>query len=317
MLLAAVGAAAAAPLATTEIETTVGYSSQGISAVAAQMRAFGETRSGLRFFAEMAGAARGGRESDAFATAYSYDTPLEATEAYVEQPLRTGQWLSGIRVGRYRTPFGIYGRGDQAYSGFLRPPLVRYGYEGGISNYWREQGVDLFAGKPQLQIEISLGSPQDPLHSRGSGLDGVVRLQGYRGPLIVGASYMRTRPEPSEPDIHGRAWYAGLDARWLRNGVQLRGEWISGSNFAHAHTRGWYVEALAHRPRLGPVDPVLRYEEYRFTGSEDRDVERRWIVGARVCVTRSLTATINFLHQSGLPGGDPAVDVGLTHTLRF
>jgi hypothetical protein len=134
-------------------------------------------------------------------------------------------------VGRYRTPFGISGRGDQAYTGFLRPPLVRYGYDEGISNYWRERGVDFFTGKPRLQIEISLAGPQDATHTRAGGLDTVVRLQGYRGPLIAGASFMRTRPAHAEPDLHGGAWYSGLDARWPRNGVQLRGEWITGANF--------------------------------------------------------------------------------------
>jgi hypothetical protein len=60
-------AAMAAP--TSELEVSAGYSTEGVSAVAAQLRAFGDLRSGLRFFAEAASAGYAGADSDAFAAA--------------------------------------------------------------------------------------------------------------------------------------------------------------------------------------------------------------------------------------------------------
>jgi hypothetical protein len=316
MLLALASAAVAAP--TNELEVSAGYSSEGVSAVAAQLRSFGELRPGLRFYAEAAGAGHEGVESDAFAAAYTYDKNWQVSESYLEQRLHAGRLISGVRLGRYRTPFGISGRGDYAYTGFLRPPLVRYGEDHTLSNYWTEGGVDYLVGTPQLQVEASLGSPQEGLKQRRAGLDTVVRVQGYRGSLIVGASYLSTRPYRSDSYVQGSARFTGADARWLRNGVQIRGEWIGGTPYRQAHMGGWYVDAMVHRPHLASVTPLLRYERYRYAMPGERDSTSRWTTGARVRMTRSLAGSVNLVYQHGLPGGrGPIVDFGLTHTTRF
>jgi hypothetical protein len=310
--------AATAQSRTTEIDTSAGYSSQGIAAVAMQMRSFGELKPGLRYFAEVADAGHSGRESDAFSAAYYYEGGARISEAYLEQQFHGTGTVSGVRAGRYRTPFGIYGRSDYAYNGFLRPPLVRYGYYQGLSNYWAEGGVNGFAGTPHLQVEASLGTPQDVEEVRERGLDAVARVQGYHGPLIVGASYVHTRPYPSRSYIHGTAHYTGVDARWMRGGVQVRGEWISGVPFQNARIRGWYVDAMVHRPSLGLVTPVLRYEQYKYDAPGYPTRARRWTTGARVRVTSAVSVSVNLLTGRALEGGsERAVDVGITHTLHF
>ena len=102
-----------------------------------------------------------------------------ASETYVEQRLGGNGLIGGVRVGRYRTPFGIYDRGDHAYNGFLRAPLVRWGAWNDISNYWLEGGVDAFAAGHGLQLEVSLGTPAEDkdLKMRRAGLDIAARLQ--------------------------------------------------------------------------------------------------------------------------------------------
>jgi hypothetical protein len=317
-LLLTLSGAAAAQTPTTEVDVTAGYSTQGLSAVATQMRTFGELKTGLRYFAEAAGAAHSGPESDAFSSAYYYEGGMAVSEAYLEQHFHTARSLSGVRVGRYRTPFGIYDRSDYAYNGFLRPPLVRYGYYQGISNYWLEGGVNGFIGTPHLQLGASVGVPQEDEETRRRGLNAVVRLQGYRGPLILGASYMHTRPYPSKSYIHGNGYYTGVDARWMRGGVQLRGEWISGVPFQNARIQGWYIDAMLHRPALGSVSPVLRYEDYKYDAPGYPTKARRWTAGARVRITPSLSASMNLLRGRGLQGSrEQALDVAITHALHF
>jgi hypothetical protein len=309
-------AAMAAP--TSELEVSAGYSTEGVSAVAAQLRAFGDLRSGLRFFAEAASAGYAGADSDAFAAAYTYDKSWQVTETYLEKQLASGKTISGVRLGRYRTPFGISGRGDYAYTGFLRAPLVRYGDDHTLSNHWIEGGVDFFVGTPRLQMEASLGTPQEGLQSRRGGLDTLIRLQGYRGALIAGVSYLKTQPYRTDPGIRGAAHFTGVDGRWLRNGVQLRGEWIGGQPFDGARMHGWYVDAMLHRPALGSVTPLLRYERYQYSTPGERESTSRWTTGVRVRMTPALTGSVNVIQQHGLSGGPgPIVDIGLTHTTRF
>jgi hypothetical protein len=316
MALLVSSAATAAP--TSELEVSAGYSTEGVSAVAAQLRAFGDLRPGLRFFAEAASAGYTGAESDAFAAAYTYDKSWQVTESYLEKQLASGKTISGVRLGRYRTPFGISGRGDYAYTGFLRAPLVRYGDDHTLSNYWTEGGVDYFIGTPRLQMEASLGTPQEGRQSRRGGLDTLIRLQGYRGALIAGVSYLRTQPYRTGYGIHGTAHYTGVDGRWLRDGVQIRGEWIGGTPFHGASMHGWYVDAMLHKPVLGSATPLLRYERYHYSTPGERDSMSRWTTGVRVRLTRTLSGSVNVLQQHGLSGGPgPIVDVGLTHTTRF
>src|SRR5688572_19674031 len=62
---------------TTEAAMTGGLSSDGVSAVATQLRAFGDADFGIRYFAEAAWA-RNGSDADAFGAAYPYSGRLQA-----------------------------------------------------------------------------------------------------------------------------------------------------------------------------------------------------------------------------------------------
>jgi hypothetical protein len=272
----------------------------------------------LRFYLEAAWAALSVDESDAFAAAYPYDRQFRVIETYAERVFRPGRYLAGIRMGRYRTPFGIYNRSDHAYSGFQRAPLIRYDDNFVLSNNFLEGGADFIAGTPRLYVETSLGLPQDVgEEKRRRGFDGVVRLQGYYGPWIIGASHLRTNP--FEPDSEGRAVFTGIDLRWMHAGVLLRGEWISGRPFHGAKTRGWYADAIIHRPSMGPVTAVARCEQLEYQAADllPRDT-KRFTTGARVRLLGALTGQIGIIHQAGglLRDRSTALDLGLTYSVR-
>ena len=319
MMLAPGPLAAQSRAASAEISITGGASTQNIEAAATQVRLFGEVAPDLRFYVEGSWASRSGIASDAFGAAYPYDKRVRAIEVYGEKIFRGETLLAGVRAGRYRTPFGIYGRSDHAYSGFLRAPLIRYDGYWTVSNNHLEGGVDLFAGRPGLQIETSLGIPQDVGTAvRRRGLDRVVRVQGYRGALIAGVSHVRSNPYERRSFAAGEAVFTGVDLRWMLGGMQLRGEWITGQPFDGPSTTGWYVDAIVHRPELGPVTLVGRAEELDYDARVHSRYMRRYTVGARTQVSRALVGHVNAIHEpSAARGRRTSVDVALTYVVRY
>src|SRR5205807_1814322 len=107
------------------VDVTVGVSSDEASTASTQARLFGATKSDWRYYLEGTwGTIDGHYSSDVFASAYPYDGRVRAMEAFGEKTIHPNDSLVGVRAGRYRTPFGISGRSDHAYSGFLRAPLI-------------------------------------------------------------------------------------------------------------------------------------------------------------------------------------------------
>ena len=245
-----------------EFAQTAGYSTEKVAGVATELRVFGELPApGLRFTVETAWAARSADGSDVFGAAYPYTGRIQVIEAYGERTFQPRHRLFGIRVGRYRTPFGISSGRDHAYVRFLRAPLIRYDGYFALSNIFLEHGGDIIVGLPQLSLEASLGVPADVgTATRRSGLDTVLRSQGALGLLIVGVSYIHTSPYQPARFARGHAAFAGIDMRLMRDGVQARGEWITGRPFDGKTTTGGYVDVIVHRPRMGPVTGVLRVE---------------------------------------------------------
>ncbi len=307
---------------TAETALTGGYSTDDVTAAAVQLRAFGEVTGGVRFFGEVAWARSSDADNDSFATAYPYSNRVEVIEAYGERIFRPRDALLAVRGGRFRTPFGIYNASDHAYSGFLRPPLVRYDEYSGISNHFLEHGADVTFGVPWLTLETAIGAPADVGTAvRRSGLDAVARLQAYYGPLIAGVSRIRTSPLQSVEEEHdGPAELTGIDLRWTRNGVQLRGEWMTGRPFDGASTRGWYADGLVHLIGMGPVTAVARIEQLEYEEPFDAEASssRRQTIGARVRLAGGFAVDVNLVHRQGdLKAYRPtALDVGLTWSVR-
>jgi len=307
---------------TPEAVITVGTSTEEeVRVIATQLRAFGELKSNLRYYIEGAWGRTTDQDSDAFGSAYPYNSHFDIIEAYGERMFRPNKAIVGVRAGRYRTPFGIYDASDHAYTGFTRAPLIRYGGYFALSNSFLEHGASLVVGIPRLTVETSVSAPADVgLAPRRSGLDTVVRGQGLLGPAIIGVSFIRTEPYQPIRFAPGHAHFTGIDVRWMRDGVQLRGEWITGEPFASRSTDGWYADVIIHRVVMGPVTAVARVEklDYPTPSGAFAVHSKRQTVGARVRILEGLFASVNVFHHTGLleDYGSRAVDVGVTYSIR-
>jgi hypothetical protein len=240
-------------------------------------------------------------------------------EVFAEKTVTRQRFLVGTRLGRYRTPFGLYSRSDHGYAGFLRAPLIRYGDYWALSNNFLETGASVVAGTSRLQAEVSLGIPQDEDEQhRRRGFDRVARLQGSAGRLIVGASYIHTQPTEERPWATGSTEFTGVDARWMMGGVQVRGEWIDGRSFSGTRTFGGYADVIVHRSFMGPITAVARAERLDYVAGRFSSYPRRYTAGARIRVASMLIAHVNVLHGSAYDSQrrQSAVDVALTFTAR-
>ena len=311
---------------TGEVSVTGGVSTDRVAGGATQARVFGDAP-WFRYYVEGAwtklAAGAGGEESEAFATAYPYEGPPRVMEAYLEKLVDRGRFVGGIRAGRFRTPFGIHDAGDHAYVGFLRAPLVRYEGYWALSNTFLEHGVNLVAGTSFLQAEVTAARPADVSDDvrRRAGTDTVVRVQGYRGPLVVGVSHVRSPTYGPVAYTTGQMVFTGVDARWMSAGVQLRGEWLVGRPWNGSSTEGGYLDALIHRPFMGPLSVVARVEalEYREPLNIYSSSVRGAAIGGRVKLMDGLHGQVNVTHRPSEPHGPSvtATDVALTYTVRY
>ena len=305
---------------TVEAAQTFGYSTEDVAAAATQARVFGVVASDVRFMVEGAWAQRSDTTSDVFGAAYPYDGHPDLMEAYGERMFQPGRGLVGVRLGRYRTPFGIYSASDHAYVGFLRAPLIRYDNYYALSNNFLEQGADVVVGTPRAYVEVSVGGPADVGEAhRRSGVDTVVRGQTAFGSAIVGASYIDTKPYQPATYAFGRSTFTGVDARWMRSGVQLRGEWLWGQPFDGVRTRGGYVDLIVHRPRMGAVTAVFRAERLAYDAPAPFALyTNRYTAGSKIRLFERLTAEVGVMHQTApLPDQRPtALDLAVTYTFR-
>jgi hypothetical protein len=313
-------AQSSAPAIATEADVTVGGSSDDARTAAVQLRAFGPLSDSWRLMLEAAWGRTSNQKSDAFGAAYAYDDTIRPTETYVERVAPSGTPLIALRLGRYRTPFGMSSRSDQAYMGFTRAPLIRYGSNFALSNLFLETGADAIVGRPNLYVETSAGLPTDtgPDH-RDRTLDVVTRLQTYFANAIVGASYISTAPSLQGSFVHGRMQFGGVDGRWMRNGVEFRGEWIDGRPFDGVTTTGGYLDAIVHRLGMGPVTAVARLERIDYDAGPFSMHTRRLTAGARLRLMRTVDVQAGVVHQ-----WDPtlhhvwtSVDLGVTQSFRF
>jgi hypothetical protein len=313
--------AAAAQTVIGEAAVAAGHSTQAdTSAAATQVRLFGDVTPALRFFAEGTWARTSNSEVDAFGTAYPYRNRGQVMEAYAEWVVSSGGRVLGLKGGRYRMPFGISSGSDHAYTGFLRAPLIRYDGYFALSNNFLEHGVTAVAGVPRLTVEGSLGAPADVgVAQRRRGVDAVVRVQHHTGPLIVGASVVRTLPYQSPRFARGHAIFGGVDARWMRGGLQLRGEWLGGRPFDGTTTTGWYADVILHRVGMGPVTALARLERLDYDANPPFDLHAtRQIIGTRVRLVDGLAVQANFVGQTGAIArtASTALDVGIVYSIR-
>jgi len=127
VVMTLLGARVHAQTVVTELDVTAGASTEDVEAASTQVRVFGEGLASWRFYVEGTWADVWGPESDAFGSAFPYNGRVRPMEVFAEKTIAREGVLLGTRLGRYRTPFGLYSRSDHGYAGFLRAPLIRYG----------------------------------------------------------------------------------------------------------------------------------------------------------------------------------------------
>jgi hypothetical protein len=137
--------------------------------------------------------------------------------------------------------------------------------------------------------------------------------------LIVGVSHLSTKPYQPVRFASGRAVFTGVDARWMRQGVEIRGEWIAGQPFDGTRTTGGYVDLIVHRPGLGPVTWVLRAERLGYATAPPRAIyAQRYTAGARVRLLNTLAAQVNLMRHHRVPESKPtSIEVAVTYLFRF
>jgi hypothetical protein len=318
IILAGEAAAASAQTTSVEVQQSLGVSSESIAAAATQLRVIGQPRPRFRFELEASLGARSGGQSDVFGTAYPY-SGRQVMEAYAEY-ISPDRVVRSVRGGRYRTPFGISAASEHAYIGFLRPPLIRYGDYFALSNGYLEHGLDVVVGAAGLAVELSVGKPADVGEAvRRSGLTTVTRIEAAFETLIVGGSFINTTPYLPAHFARGVARFGGVDVRWMKDGIHLRGEWLGGRPFAGTTTTGGYVDLLLHRPWMGPVTTLVRAERLDYVAQEPFSLETtRYQAAARIRVWRGLSVSAGAAHQNGqlTQTRRTAVDVGLSYAVR-
>jgi hypothetical protein len=157
--------------------------------------------------------------------------------------------------------------------------------------------------------------PQDQdAYARKSGFVNATRVQAAVADLIVGASHIQMPIAQRFARITGEAEFIGIDARWMRGGVMLRGEYIDGRPFPGARTFGGYIDLIVHRRFMGPVTAVARAERLDYLAGRFSDSPRRYTAGARIQFTRALVGSVNVIRETAHRTHVPytALDFGFT-----
>ena len=232
--------------------------------------------------------------------------------------------LLGVRAGRFRMPFGIYTRSDYGYSGFLRPPLIRYDGYFGISNNWLEDGAMFTAGVPQLFVEASVSRPHDVgfavtarrARTRPSACRAIADSSSS-APVTRAAIRICRRDSPSA----GRRSPASTCDGRTPPGIQARGEFLKGHSYEGVSTIGGYTSTASSIARAWDRLP----RSYAASGSTTPRRRRapaqakRLTLGTRVRLPGPVTLQLNYLRQHGdLPHiKTHSIDFSATYSLRL
>jgi hypothetical protein len=192
------------------------------------------------------------------------DAEEELAEAYAE-------WNSGrqrVRLGRFQVPFGIYNRSELYYVGLVNPPILK-GYLGGEYQVGRsEHGLGSLLASGRWQLEAGLFAERGGWRAVvPSGGEGSLRLQYYANSLILGLSGLCQQGIDPESGVDGTARFVGLDFRFSRPSLILRGELVSGTA-PGGYPRGFYLDVLYRPAALRVVTLVGRVESARGLSGE-------------------------------------------------
>jgi hypothetical protein len=219
------------------------------------------------------------------------DEPL-IREAYGEWELRRGPGAQRLRLGRFQVPFGIYNRSELYYVGLVIDPIVKYYPFEGPHLGRSEQGIGYLGASGAWQVEGALFGDDGGVEGFApSGGEGSLRVQRFTGPLILGLNALRGHALHPDSGQRGTVRFFGLDVRYSRPTLILRGELLSG-RVPGGSPRGFYLDALYHPVSLHRVTFVGRAEAAQGQPVTGRRY-RRQTVGFKWDLGRGTTLAIN------------------------
>lgn len=224
------------------------------------------------------------------------DLNLEEGETHVEEAYLTVRTLGGnADFGKFLLPFGIYRRQDLVYVGFVDIPLLKSESIRGFQLAREGTGVRLSGGTPALSYEAAV------MNGNSGGLnrithgpaDVVVRLQGFRNPVIVGLNGYNGH-SASETAAASRLTVrvGGVDWRLSVPFLILRGEFVRG-RVEGREFRGYYVDAFHHVPSIPNLTALLRVESFNPLANAPSDRTRQITLGAKYFFRPYWTLALN------------------------
>ena len=185
----------------------------------------------------------------------SIETDLRVGKGQGDPPLR-------LEAGVVRLPFGIYDFDETYASGLIAYPLPRSDYAFNAVD-WSVPGATATGNIGAVQVEAAaFGGQGAGVWGNVNGVDGKsVRLQTeVSSGAIVGASYWRGHQAAAlHNPLRGRVHLGGLDMRYTRSHLVLRGEALAGT-LAGSATQGAYLDAYYRLPGIETVTLVARGE---------------------------------------------------------
>ena len=212
----------------------------------------------------------------------------------VQQALVEKDWgASRLQAGIVRLPFGVYDVRETYASGLIDYPMPR-GDHAYSSVDWGVPGLQWVANSDRLQIEAAAfgGRSRSIWDTEQTVRGGALRVQTYTNGLIVGASRWDGAIEVL-PGSHQMmpAHMSGLDMRYTRSHLLLRGEFLFGE-LGGDHEWGWYTDAYYHLPGLAKWTLVGRVEALKPEPTSG--MGRQTTLGFRCVASPAWTLAVNW-----------------------
>lgn len=219
-----------------------------------------------------------------------------------QEALLEKEWgAQRLQLGIVRLPFGIYNHSETYASGLIDWPLVRVDYQFLAVDHG-VPGVAWSGGNPRLQVETAwFGGKSSGVWNDLTNLGGAAfRLQTYQAGLILGYSRWdgyRTTIPPGLPDgARNGVHLNGLDVRYTRPHLLLRGEYIVG-NSGGINVHGWYLDAYYHLPKYLRFTLTGRLEEFKPDPSIP--LSKQMTFGLRYTLNSDWILAVNWRRNNG------------------
>ncbi len=210
----------------------------------------------------------------------------------------------GLRLGRFRSAFGLSTWSDMHYTPIIALPMVRAYIDAapGVPLYRLDRGAELTGGTPKVEYHLALvDSDESDWNVAPKTINtGIGGLQWSGEHLIVGLHGLVKKAV----DDGRQAEIADLDFRWTAPRLIVRGELVTGVQ-GGSGCRGFYVDAFYRPVGLARTQLGLRYQ-----GIDNSGYDGHWgwksdvlTIGARQILNKYLTFTVNY----GAGGHVPAI----------